>query len=173
MHYVHSMLFNLRSLIAVDYNSYIKDPTHEALKIDSITDYLSKAEYISNDALLYLQSRKLKDRIKPEVWEQLEKNFRTYSHNGLCLIENLPKSFLNGLRVEELEETLYIVQMDWLLGTDSGLLFRLREELYALTEGYEKIFYPELEGQRFVPAQELAVNCELSVKDIYPEERAA
>jgi hypothetical protein len=141
--------------------------------VDSITDYLAKAEYISNDALLYLQSRKLKDRMKTEVWAQLEKNFQTFSHNGLCLVENLPKSFLNNLRMEELEETLYIVQMDWLLGTDAGLLFRLREELYGLCEGYEKIFYPELTGRRFVPSQELSVNCELCASDIYPDERVA
>ena len=97
MHYLHSMLFNLRSLMAVDYNAHIQDATHEACKVDSITDYLSKAEYVANDAILYYQFKKQKEAMKPEVYENLEKAFKTYSHNGYCLIESLPKAFLKSL----------------------------------------------------------------------------
>ncbi len=132
LHHLHSLLFNLRSLIALDYNAHTQDPTHDACKVDSITDYLSKAEYVANDALLYFNFRKQKPNVKPEVYQTLEKSFKTYSHNGYCLIESLPKPFLSSLHSAELEETLYIVQMDWLLGTDAGLLFRIREELYGL-----------------------------------------
>ena len=35
-----------------------------------------------------------------------------------------------------------MVQMDWLLGSASGLLFKIREELYGLKEGYDRIFWP-------------------------------
>lgn len=168
MHYLHSLLFNLRSLIALDFNAHVQDPTHEACKVDSITDYLSKAEYVANDAILYYNFKKQKDQMKPEAYETLEKTFKTYSHNGYCLIESLPKSFLKSLATAELEESLYIAQMDWLLGTDAGLLFRIREELYGLQEGYERIFWPDVSDRPVQNQSHLSASCELTVNDIYP-----
>jgi hypothetical protein len=173
LHYLHSMLFSLRSLVAMDYNAHSQDPTHEACKVDSITDYLSKAEYVANDALLYYTFKKQNGRMKPEVFETLEKAFKSYSHNGYCLIEALPKSFLSTLRKEELEESLYIAQMDWLLGTDAGLLFRIREELYGLMEGYEKVFWPDAEGHSHQQQSHLSVNCLLDLDTLYPTSQAA
>ncbi|PIS10803.1 MAG: hypothetical protein COT73_07420 [Bdellovibrio sp. CG10_big_fil_rev_8_21_14_0_10_47_8] len=173
LHYLHSMLFNLRSMIALDYNAHIQDPTHEACKVDSITDYLSKAEYVANDALLFHHFRKQKDHMKADAYQSLEKSFRTLSHNGYCLIEAMPKSFLNSLTTHELEETLYIVQMDWLLGTDSGLLFRIREELYGLVEGYEKVFWSEADGRADQTQTCLSVSCELTADQLYPTTKAA
>lgn len=173
LHYVHSMLFNLRSLVALDYNAHSQDPTHEACKVDSITDYIPKAEYVTNDALIYWNFKKQKDRMKPEVYETLEKSFKSYSHNSYCLIESLPKSFLNTLRTEELEESLYIVQMDWLLGTDAGLLFRIREELYGLLEGYEKVFWPDAEGRPLQKQSHLSVSCEIDLDTLYPTTQVA
>jgi hypothetical protein len=173
LHYLHSMLFNLRSLVALDYNAHSLDPAHEACKVDSITDYLSKAEYVANDALLYYHFKKQKDQMKPEAFETLLKSFRNYSHNGLCLIENLPKTFLNSMKTEELEETLYIAQMDWLLGTDAGLLFRVREELYGLVDGYEKVFWPDANGRLFQEQSHLSVNCQIDLDTLYPTSNVA
>jgi len=173
MHYVHSLLFNLRSLIALDHNAHILDSTHETCKVDSITDYINKAEYVANDAMLYHQFRKQKEKVKPEVYTALEKSFKAYSHNGYCLIEALPKSFLSSLKTEELEETLYLVQMDWLLGTDAGLLFRIREELYGLVEGYEKIFWPDVDGKPEKEQTQLSVNCQINLDNLYPTTQAA
>lgn len=171
LHHLHSLLFNLRSLVAVDHNAYIHDPTHEALKVDSITDYIPRADYVANDAILYWNFRKSKEELPTPVAEKLEKSFRTYSHNGYCLIHSLPKSFLNSLRTEELEEVLYLTQMDWLLGTEAGLLFRLREELYGLREGYSQIFWPEASGTH--PQTQLEVSCYLTPSDIEPRDVAA
>lgn len=173
LHYLHSLLFNLRCLMAVDYNAHIQDPSHEALKVDSITDYLNKAEYVANDALLYLNFLRHKEKIHPSAIKNLENGFKQYSHNGYCLVKNLPKSFIGSLSTHELEETLYIVQMDWLLGTDAGLLFKIREELYALNEGYEHIFWPEAQGKAPSTQDLLSVNCELTLGDIYPDSKAA
>lgn len=173
LHHLHSLLFNLRSLVALDYNAHTQDPTHEACKVDSITDYLSKAEYVANDALLYYHFRKQQPHIKPDVYQSLEKNFKTFSHNGYCLIESLPKSFLNSLHSAELEESLYIVQMDWLLGTDAGLLFRIREELYGLIEGYEKVFWPDADGKPAQQQSHLSVSCEITAETLYPKSKVA
>jgi hypothetical protein len=173
LHYLHSMLFSLRSLVAMDYNAHSNDPTHEACKVDSITDYLSKAEYVANDALLYHSFKKQKERMKADVYEQLEKSFKTYSHNGYCLIESVPKSFLSSMKSEELEESLYIVQMDWLLGTDAGLLFRIREELYGLIEGYDKVFWPEADGRTQQKQSHLSVSCQIDLDTLYPSSSAA
>lgn len=173
LHHLHSMLFSLRSLVAIDYNAHSQDPAHEACKVDSITDYLSKAEYVVNDALLYYTFKKQKDRMKPDACEAMEKAFKTYSHNGYCLIEALPKSFLTSMKKEELEETLYIAQMDWLLGTDAGLLFRIREELYGLIEGYEKIFWPDAVGRPLQTQSNLSISCKLDLETLYPTPNAA
>jgi hypothetical protein len=173
LHYLHSLLFNLRALVAMDYNAFVQDPAHEAVKVDSISDYLSKAEYVANDAVLYCQLKKQRDRMSDKVYQDLLKSFWQYSHNGACLIENLPKSFLNSLSTDELGEALYVVQMDWLLGTDAGLLFRIREELFALREGYDKIFWPELQGKSISPHSRLMISCELTDDDIYPGIEAA
>ena len=58
--------------------------------------------------------------------------------------------------------------MDWLLGTDAGLLFRIREELYGLKEGYEKIFWPDLTDKPTQNQSHLSVSCELDVDTLYP-----
>jgi len=173
LHYLHSMLFSLRALVALDYNAHSQDAAHEACKVDSITDYLSKAEYVANDALLYHTFKKQKERMKPEAYETLEKAFKTYSHNGYCLIEALPKSFLSSMKTEELEESLYIAQMDWLLGTDAGLLFRIREELYGIIEGYEKVFWPDAVGRNFQNQSNLSVSCQIDLDTLYPTNQAA
>lgn len=162
LHWLHSLLFHLRTMVAMDYNAYIQDATHEAIKVDSITDYLARGEYVANDALLYLTFKRMRDKMPTASAEQMEQAFLTYSHNGAYLIESLPKSFLSALKTDELEETLYLVQMDWLLGTDAGLLFRIREELYGITEGYEKIFWTDKVGHASRSADRLSVQCELT-----------
>lgn len=173
LHYLHSLLFNLRALLAMDFNAYIQDSSHEALKMDSISDYLSRAEYVANDALLYWSFKKLKDSMPEATQKKMEDSFRNYSHNGFCLVESLPKSFLNSLSSEQLEESLYLVQMDWLLGTEAGLLFRCREELYGLSEGYEKIFWTDLIEKTPQVPHTLSVNCMITEKDVFPTLGAA
>jgi hypothetical protein len=173
MHYLHSLLFNLRALMALDHNAHIQDASHEAVKVDSISDYLPKADYVANDGLLYWTFKRMKNELPKPAADQMEKAFFTYSHNGAALIENLPKSFLGKLNREELDEALYLVQMDWLLGTDAGLLFRLREELFALAEGYEKVFYTDLIGKRPTSGSTLSVNCQITEETLYPSSEAA
>lgn len=173
LHYLHSMLFNLRSLVALDYNAHSQDPTHEACKVDSITDYIPKAEYVTNDALIYFNFKKQKDNMKAEIFENLQRHFKSYSHNSYCLIEALPKSFLSSMRNDELEESLYIVQMDWLLGTEAGLLFRIREELYGLLEGYEKVFWPDAESRPHQKQSHLSVSCQVDLDTLYPSNQVA
>jgi hypothetical protein len=173
LHYLYSMLFNLRALVALDFNSHCADAAHEACKVDSITDYIPKAEYVANDALLYWSFKKQESNMKAEAYQALEKTFKTFSHNGTCLIDALPKSFLNSLNKEELEETLYIVQMDWLFGTDAGLLFRIREELYGLLEGYEKVFWQDISGKPAQKQSHLAVSCQIDLDTLYPTNQVA
>lgn len=173
LHYLYSMLFNLRALVALDYNNHCLDLAHEACKVDSITDYLAKAEYVANDAVLYHQFQKMQDKLNFEAQKTLQRSFKNYSHNGYCLIESLPKNFLKSLRLEELEESLYIVQMDWLLGTDAGLLYRIREELYGILEGYHKVFWPDAAGKKYQPQNHLQVNCRIDLEALYPKKSAA
>ncbi len=163
---LHSLLFHTRTLVAMDMNSFIQDATHEAIKVDSITDYLARGEYVANDALLYWNFKKMREHMEPAAAEHMEHAFLTYSHNGAYLIESLPKSFLNGMKSDELEETLYLVQMDWLLGTDAGLLFRIREELYGMFDGYEKIFWTDANDRGPRVHDRLSVQCEISERSL-------
>lgn len=177
-----SCLFHLRSLVALDYNAHTHDATFEALKVDAITDYLQKPDYIVHDALLYLNFKRLsqpfasrKDdvRIEKLFVSPMQKAFEQYTHNAYSLIEQLPKSFLSSLNHAELEDALYLVQTDWLLGSDAGVLFKIREELFGLEYGYEKIFWHDLEKkQSFKPAN-LSICCEVDESDLFGGTTAA
>ncbi len=169
---LYSLLWNLRTLVAVDHNAHIEDPSHEALRMDSICDYLPKSEYVVNDALLYYQFKKLSRpfslgktsdvKIEKLFVSPLEKAFHQYSHNASYLIDHLPENFLSVMNPADLEDALYLVQMDWLLGSSSGLLFKIREEIYGLQNGYEKIFWPEWDNGNFKKSLSLSVCCELT-----------
>lgn len=171
LHWLHSALFHLRTLIAMDHNAYVQDATHEAIRVDSITDYLARSEYVANDALLYWTFKKIRSALPDQPAATLENAFLSYSHNGAYLIESLPKSFLNGLNNQDLEESLYLVQMDWLFGTDAGLLFRVREEIYGLIEGYEKVFWTDHAGHRSRAADRLSVQCEVTEAAFKPKSK--
>lgn len=166
LHFLHSLLFHLRALIALDFNAHVQDVSHEAVKVDSITDYVQRAEYIANDALLYWQFLKHEEKMPETTFLSLKKTFQQLSHNGACLIENLPKSHINELSKDGFTESLYSLQMDWLLGSDAGLIFRIREELYGLKEGYDRVFWPEAEGRSAKKKNSLAVNCQVTSRDL-------
>jgi hypothetical protein len=177
-----SCLFHLRSLIALDYNAHTQDATFEAVKVDAISDYLHKPDYVVHDALLYLNFKRLsqpfthkKDdtRIDKLFVSPMQKAFQQYTHNAYFLVEQLPKSFLNSLNHSELEDALYMVQTDWLLGSEAGVLFKIREEIFGLEYGYEKIFWPDLEKkQNFKPAN-LSICCEVDDSDVFGGHNAA
>ncbi len=176
---LYSFLFHLRSVVAVDHNAHVDDSSHDSVKCDSISDYLSKSDYTVNDAMLYWHFKKLSAQGevvvkigKPTVPEaptfisKMHGHFHHYSHNACHLVDQLPEKFLNSLTNEELEEALHHVQMDWLLGSSSGLLFRIREELFGLHEGYEQIFWSEANSLKSKKASSLSLCFELSEKDI-------
>lgn len=179
LHSLYSLLFHLRSVVAVDWNAHVDDPSHEAVKVDSITDYIPKAEYVVQDALLYWNFQKLSHpfvagrnsdvKVEKLLVEPMKKAFMQSSHNACHLIDHLPKSFLGKIGPADVEETLYMVQMDWLLGSDAGLLFRIREELYGLQNGYDRIFWHDLQGAAPKKAFHLSLCFELSEKDFGQE----
>jgi hypothetical protein len=179
----HSFLFNLRSVIAIDHNAYIEDSSIESVKCDCISDYLAKADYTINDALLFLQFKKLttpfvshkdKDvRIEKLLVHPMEKYFYQYNHNACCLIDQLPPSFLSSLSMTELEETLHHVQMDWLLGSSSGLLFKIREEVFGIIEGYDKVFWPETQNITTKSSSKLTLSFQITNQDLATDSNAA
>lgn len=172
LHSLYSFLYHLRGVVAVDHNAHCDDPSHEGVKMDAITDYLPRAEYVVNDALLYWNFKKWAgpfsgpktpdSRVENLLVRPMEKAFNKYSHNACRLIESLPTSFVEKLNPLELEEALYLVQMDWLLGSPAGLLFKIREEIYALQNGYEKIFWKDVEPQFTGQNFKLQVSCEVN-----------
>lgn len=147
----YSFLFHIRTVVAMSHNHQVEDSASQSVKCDAIADYLPKTDFTVNDALLYWQFKKLATpfRGSPDVRVEklfvnpLEQSFQKYNHNACALINNLPESFLTFHSAVQLEESLHQVQMDWLLGSSCGLLFRLREECYGIQHGYDQIFWPE------------------------------
>lgn len=177
----YSFLFNLRSVIAIDHNAYIEDSSIESVKCDCISDYLPKSDYTINDALLFLQFKRLSapftdaknSKVESQFVTPLEKYFYQYNHNACCLIDQLPPSFLSSLSLTELEDTLHHVQMDWLLGSASGLLFKIREELFGIIEGYDKVFWPETENIAVKSSSKLVLSFQLTTQDLNSDPVAA
>lgn len=182
LHSLFSLLYHLRSVIALDHNAHCKDTSVEGIKMDSITDYIPRADYISNDATLYYQFKKLSEpfinhrdkdvRIEKLFVDPMSKMFKQLSHNAVQLIENTPKSFLNRFSAAELDEVLHLVQMDWLLGTETGLLFKIREELYGVQNGYEKIFWPDCESSPYKFHTKLTFAMELNENIVFGKKTA-
>ncbi|MGZ3773108.1 MAG: hypothetical protein ACXVCY_03620 [Pseudobdellovibrionaceae bacterium] len=182
LHTLFSFLYHVRSLIAIDHNAHKEDSSHDGVKVDAITDYLPRAEYIVNDALLYWNFKKLSQpfsgpkvpdsRIEKLFVNPLEKAFQKYSHNACHLVDNLPKSFISSLNPIELEEAFHLVQMDWLLGSPAGLLFKIREEIFGLQSGYEKIFWKDSEPQHHEKNISLHLCCELNEETVFGKKSA-
>lgn len=177
LHCLYSFLYHLRSIVAVDHNAHVADHSHEAVKVDAISDYLPRSEYIANDALLYWNFKKLAQpfassktpdpKVEKLFVTPLEKAFHKYSHNACHLIDNLPTSFINSLNSVELEEALYLVQMDWILGSPAGLCFKIREELFGLQNGYEKIFWKDVDPKHHAKPFALHLCCKLTEESMY------
>jgi hypothetical protein len=172
----YSMLYHLRSVVAVDHNAHVEDTSLETVKCDSISDYLPKSDYTVNDALLYWHFKNLTENVSGEVEKTvvapMHNYFIQYSHNACNLIDQLPGNFLESLKNVDLEEALHHVQMDWLLGSCSGLLFKIREELFGVLEGYDKIFWPEASNGKNKKASVLTLNFTLSDKDVHHQKVA-
>lgn len=172
LHQLYGFLFHLRALVAVDYNSHITDATFEALKVDAISDYMKVPDYVTQDAILYHQFKKLTesyigttDPAVKKIIQPTLQAFKNNSHNAYCLIENLPKNFLNRIPYQKWHETLHLIQMDWLLGTPAGLLFKIREELYGVLGGYEKLFWQDEQVHSFKPSH-LEIQCLVTENDL-------
>jgi len=182
LHTLFSFLYHVRSLVAVDHNAYVEDPSHEGVRVDAISDYLPKAEYVVNDALLYWSFNKFSQsyirqgvgdaKFDKHLTNPMLTAFRQYSHHACHLVDNLPKSFISSLNPIELEEALYLVQMDWLLGSPAGLLFKIREELYAVQSGYEKIFWKDVDPPHYHKPVALHVCCELKEDHLFEKKSA-
>lgn len=173
---MYSFLFHLRSLIALDHNIHIDDSSFESVNCDSISDYLPRADFTTNDALVYWQFKKLatpfvghkdKDvRIEKLFVEPMQRAFDQYNHNACALIDQLPQDILSHHANTELEQHLHQIQMDWLLGSSAGLLFRVREELFGLHHGYDKVFWPEASNQKPKKPTQFKVCFELTELDL-------
>ena len=55
----YSFVFHVRTVVAMSHNNQVDDSAFESIKCDSINDYLAKADFTVNDALLYWQFKKL------------------------------------------------------------------------------------------------------------------
>lgn len=66
-----------------------------------------------------------------------------------------------------------MVQTDWLLGSEAGVLFKIREELFGLEYGYEKIFWHDLEKRPTFKPGNLSICCEVDDSDIFGGTSAA
>jgi hypothetical protein len=146
LHTLYSLLYNLRALSAIHYNSKQKDTLFEVLQIDNVKDYFHAPDLLTNETMLYYHYLSLRKHglIAGSGDDSLGHAFRNYLPHSHYLVNSLPDDFFSRQNSELLEQSLYTFQIDWLLGSPAGLLYRLREELIGLKEGYEHTFWPEL-----------------------------
>lgn len=164
LHTLNSFLYNLRAISAIYYNSKRKEALYESLHLDSVKDYFHAPDLLTNETMLYYQFLKLckKGQINDQIQASMVKAFRNHLPHSHYLVHSLPDSFFNHQNNELLEQSLYTFQIDWLLGSPAGLLYRIREELIGIKEGYENTFWPELHNEESEePTNTLHVNCVL------------
>lgn len=176
LHTLYSLLYNLRALSAIHYNSRRKDNLFEMLQIDSVKDYFHAPDLLTNESMLYYQFMKLQKNSPSTAHglDSLKQAFKTYLPHSHYLVTSLPEEFFSQQNSELLEQSLYTFQIDWLLGSPGGLLYRVREELIGLKEGYEHTFWPELHNiQGDEPVGTLHVDCILGAEHIRQLSEAA
>ena len=164
LHTLNSLLYNLRAISAIYYNSKRKEPLYESLHLDSVKDYFHAPDLLTNETMLYYQFLKLckKGQINEHIEASMIKAFRNHLPHSHYLVHSLPDNFFSNQNSELLEQSLYTFQIDWLLGSPAGLLYRIREELIGIKEGYENTFWPELHSEESdEPTNTLHVNCVL------------
>ncbi|GEM_PF-3472695 len=157
-----NLLFNLRALVINDYNHQISDPSFESLRVDSVYDYLSKLDSISNDALLYAQFKRLEAQIPSLVAQRLKDAFFNYTSMGVTLIDSVEKSPAYYFSQQDPWDSLNKFQLDWLFGTHAGILYRLREELHGIKQGYHNVFYSDLSPDIKQQNYYWQIHCKLS-----------
>ncbi len=165
LHTLNSLLCNLRAISAIYYNSKRKEVLYESLHIDSVKDYFHAPDLLTNETMLYYQFLKAcKQKPSDEsLKNSLTKAFRNHLPHSHYLVHALPEKFFTNQSSELLEQSLYTFQIDWLLGSPAGLLYRIREELIGIKEGYENTFWPELQNEESEePTLTLHVNCVLN-----------
>jgi hypothetical protein len=169
LHTVYSLLYNLRALTANQYNSASADPLYDGLHIDSVKDYFHAPELLTNDTLLYhhLLTLKRNGKLTRPGDNSLTEAFISYLPHTHFLLANLPEGFFEHKEQSQLEDELYQFQVDWLLGTSAGLLYRIREELIGVREGYQHTFWPELQFEEAKePLSILHIQCALDSEHI-------
>lgn len=137
---VYSVWFYARTLSVHSYNSSTRDLAFDCARVDRITNYLPHPEFTVNDSILLAT---LKSQLSGEA-AKIDQVFQTWAHNSVKLLKCVPEGWFKELSPEELQNKIHQLQVHWLLGTPEGLLFRLREEAYGLTHGYQEIFHPEV-----------------------------
>ncbi len=176
---LYSFLFHSRTLSANHYNQKVSDLTFESVRCDSINDYLAKTDFTVNDALIYWQFKKLSSpfingvdmKIEKLFVQPLEHAFLKFNNNACTLINNLPEAFLTHQNSVNLDESLHQIQMDWLLGSACGLLFRIREELFGLQNGYDQIFWPESDSSKFNSQSNIQCHLEIFESDFISDSK--
>lgn len=164
LHTLYSLLYNIRTLVAMDYNAHIKEMSLEGIKMDPVGDYLQQTHYNVNDAILYYHWQSLihhNPHPDSKFAESMEQAFRNLTHNGYYLVKTLPPEIFELKPFSQIEESVNRFQVDWLLGTAGGLLYRLREEIYGLKEGYDKLFWTDLNEKSLEPHAVLESQCSI------------
>jgi hypothetical protein len=131
----------------MEHNAHVKEMCYDGLKLDPVGDYLPNIEENVNGSLLFYHWNALSQHQPHQsknFHDSMEQAFRNFTYYGYSLTKELPPEFFKQKRIDLIEQGLYMFQIDWLLGSPAGLLFRLKEELYGLKESYEKIFWPDL-----------------------------
>lgn len=63
--------------------------------------------------------------------------------------------------LEDTQQRLGELVRAWLFGADAGLFFRTSLEMQAMSDGYEEVFWPELQGKESCEIGQIFVACKI------------
>ncbi|MCS6837415.1 MAG: hypothetical protein NZ480_01090 [Bdellovibrionaceae bacterium] len=140
VHALANFLFYLRVQIAQTFNQEIRGNSFEVLKIDPVLDYLPMFHSLPAEARVFSSFKRFESQLPTLVSHKLRDEFLKELPMSVTLIFSVERAWKKNTIIWE-SDVLQEFQLSWLYGAYSGILFRLREELVGIKNGYQNTFY--------------------------------
>ena len=170
------LAYRVRTLVAHRHNASVDGDPERIITVNPIDDYflyfggdlrthvkatlhlekeaIKRAEWLDFDDYLSVSRTKL----FPEDYKVYHEGFRYARAAGIRILPPASKAVKDP---KGAEQNLYNLVVGWLYNTDSGLLSRAWWELKAISDGYEKTFWPKLAKAESCGFDQIDIVCDL------------
>ena len=187
---LYNLAYEIRRLTTQQYNISIDGDPERIITVNPTEDYYFEWSSLDILIQKTILRRLVLDKVMGEKLQEflsLRENRGYFSFGGVSVIKkNLPK-FLNGEigsfseiftgwssldeflpedlfkdeAPEVIEQGLYDLCCAWLYQTDAGLLWKTRIELDGIADGYENVFWPQLQESEPCGFNQIEVACDV------------